>query len=620
MCDCNTRELIAIAAVFWSWFPLGLTGIRTLLLFICCLAVFILRVAQLHIGARTAPSEFDAFWQCAWSRNVAQTLFWYLSSAFLFCEVYIFSTAQGANLAWVDPGRSVYPKILWTPELTCERSYERPRLNERPVFLRSLYVCLAVAQTGAHLYGDYDRIKPHKTKLEPTPVTGSPQSALDKSYQPISQIRDALGGMVQRSLLLAILTALMGPFVYFVFMRQIAWSMAFAIGRTMFSLTKSARPSGLTDLSSLMARFVGSSFLLAFLWEVSNRAFSIFASAEPLKKGLPLTTDSKDPNGSLITGLKAKRNIPRSMAFWELATITARFEDRRKTLYQDFDRRGGSTWSQILTPCLVEIQGVSKRIQDFQNPSANAAPASQQPQQVQTLPKISQPLKQDNILNASPRPSSAFEAVSGGVGAVAKAYGQSAAVNPASTQAQKLLEYGTNRVLSKEQQQQLSSSGLTKRANGYALQVLRSPVGIIFRQSFRRRINTIVFGGPFSHAGTIEHAVQALCKLAVCSLREDSYGQVQKDIPTIIRVLVSTIQSAQFLLQTLPPHWTDVEFDQKRQVKEVDELLETMTSGLEQVLISFGEYADALGLSRAELRAAKEAVRKGPEMEARKKR
>ena len=37
-------------AVFWFWFPLGPAGIRTLLLFISALSIFVLRVAQLHIG------------------------------------------------------------------------------------------------------------------------------------------------------------------------------------------------------------------------------------------------------------------------------------------------------------------------------------------------------------------------------------------------------------------------------------------------------------------------------------------------------------------------------------------------------------------------------------------
>lgn len=37
-------------AVLWFWFPIGPAGIRTLLLFVSALSIFVLRVAQLHLG------------------------------------------------------------------------------------------------------------------------------------------------------------------------------------------------------------------------------------------------------------------------------------------------------------------------------------------------------------------------------------------------------------------------------------------------------------------------------------------------------------------------------------------------------------------------------------------
>lgn len=39
-----------IMTVFWFWFPIGPAGIRTLLIFISVLSLFVLRVAQLHLG------------------------------------------------------------------------------------------------------------------------------------------------------------------------------------------------------------------------------------------------------------------------------------------------------------------------------------------------------------------------------------------------------------------------------------------------------------------------------------------------------------------------------------------------------------------------------------------
>ncbi|KAI9829064.1 MAG: hypothetical protein M1832_000087 [Thelocarpon impressellum] len=70
-------------SVLWFWFPFGSTGIRTLLLFISALAVFILRVAQLHVG----------------------TVAWYFFSAWWFSEVYVWSSSKDAELAWISDAK-----------------------------------------------------------------------------------------------------------------------------------------------------------------------------------------------------------------------------------------------------------------------------------------------------------------------------------------------------------------------------------------------------------------------------------------------------------------------------------------------------------------------------------
>lgn len=98
---------LANFSLFWSWFPIGPAGFRTAFLFISSLSIFVLRVAQLHFGKRTTISTFESFWNYALSRNTIATCFWYLTSAIVFAELYIFSSAKSANLAWIDPGRCV---------------------------------------------------------------------------------------------------------------------------------------------------------------------------------------------------------------------------------------------------------------------------------------------------------------------------------------------------------------------------------------------------------------------------------------------------------------------------------------------------------------------------------
>lgn len=450
--------------------------------------------------------------------------------------------------------------------------------------------------------------------LTPNTTQTSPATKKASRYIPasLSELQKAAPILLQRSVSLVLLTAIVGPIIYFVFLRTLAWTMALKIGRSLFTLSKQVKPSGLTDITTLMFRFAWSALLLSLIWEISNQAFTIYTAQEPLKKGQPLTTDSLDPNGSLIAGLKAKKEIPKSVAFWELNIITARFPERRATLYADMGRRGGSTWSQISNICLAEIQSVSQRIQDRQRP-LDAASKQASPQKIQSLPKISQPLKNGDIFGASPPATTGLEIVQNSVGAMAKHYGSSPGQSPVGAKAQKMLEYGSSSLLGEEKR--LSRKNLSTQANGYVGQALRSPLGMAFRRTFRRQVNAVVFGVPYSNSSRIINAVQSICNLVVYSLKEDRLGLVQKDIATVVRTLVTTIKDVQKLLQTLPPHWTDIEFDNKRQSREVNELLVAMRTGLEQILLTFGEYADQLGLTRTEVRVAKQLAGSGPEME-----
>jgi nucleoporin NDC1 len=200
------------------------------------------------------------------------------------------------------------------------------------------------------------------------------------------------------------------------------------------------------------------------------------------------------------------------------------------------------------------------------------------------------------------------------VGNLARSVGQSPnAHNPLTPRAKRALEWGADRVLSKEQQAQLSKQALGKETNAYVLSFLKTPVGGPFRKTFARLANAVIFGIPRSNRVNIVHAIRSLTALVLASLKEDDYGQAAKDVPAIIRTYTATIGEIQKFLTVLEPSWTDVEFDarQSRQVQEILEVVQELRNGLEQMLLAFGEYANSLGLTRREVRDAKEAVGKG---------
>lgn len=101
-----------LVLVFWSWFPLGACGFRTILLFFSCLAIFILRVGQMRMGTRTTSSPFSSARQALFSLSTFQTFGWYLLSAWWFTEVSMWSSSESADLNWVKLGKSVNPVLL----------------------------------------------------------------------------------------------------------------------------------------------------------------------------------------------------------------------------------------------------------------------------------------------------------------------------------------------------------------------------------------------------------------------------------------------------------------------------------------------------------------------------
>ena len=99
--------LTSCAQVLWSWFPIGPAGLRAFLLFISGLVVFVLRVAQLHFGARTSDSSFQTFRHYLLRCEPLQTLGCYFFSAWLFSEIYVWSVPARADLSWVAEGKYV---------------------------------------------------------------------------------------------------------------------------------------------------------------------------------------------------------------------------------------------------------------------------------------------------------------------------------------------------------------------------------------------------------------------------------------------------------------------------------------------------------------------------------
>jgi nucleoporin NDC1 len=268
--------------------------------------------------------------------------------------------------------------------------------------------------------------------------------------------------------------------------------------------------------------------------------------------------------------------------------IGERFEGRRKAIFEDIDRKGGSTWSQILEASLEVITGVEKRIADYESPPTNINAAQIPKDNVPNLPRLTQPLKDGfqasgDLFGNPQKSSNKTQNVVDEVGKFAKSHGQSPRSSP---RARELLESAESAILTPQQKAAIESQGIVGLFKNTATKILQSSAGVPFRQEYRRKLAAIVLGSPFGDVGIIVDAVDALTRFSVSSLLEDKYGNVQRDVPLIIRTLTSVIMKLEKFKASLGFHWTDIE--KKRECPEVDKVLDALKAGLNELVNAFG--------------------------------
>ncbi|KAI9793494.1 MAG: hypothetical protein M1816_007926 [Peltula sp. TS41687] len=516
--------------------------------------------------------------------------------------------------------------------------YDRPQLNERPIYLRTNFYILAVIQTCWHLYYDYDRVVlPYRSSYS----SSNGESQIIPS--PEDQLKSKLPRRAERTFRRSLSMVVLGPLIYQLFLRRFAWRWTIFFAAKVWALPRSSSmpPKVLPYHISVILRTISSSYMLMMLWELANLSFEIYVAQEPLKKGKPLTDYARDPNGTLLTGLKSKREVSRAFAFWELSIICKRFPTRRKSFFEDIDRNGGPTWTQVLNVCLGTIQSMNSRVTESMKSSSSSSTAltttttttttttststpstPAQPSHqltIHRLPRISTPLKDDPIFRNPPSPSSRRGQAQERLGSLAK----SAGLSPPSTRKGwtpiDLLSYifqqASDRLLTPEQKRLLSSSHLSGLLNETTLSFLRTALGQPFRQPLQRRAICTLLGASPADIDVPVCAISALAQLATCSLTEDPFGKVAGDVPLLIRTFRDAVTVLEGFQAGFRPHWSDVqardEGVRSGDFESVDELLGVLRGALGDVLEGFGKYAGTLGLDGGEMRAARRAAGMG---------
>ncbi|KAJ1991282.1 Nuclear pore complex subunit [Coemansia spiralis] len=249
------------------------------------------------------------------------------------------------------------------------------------------------------------------------------------------------------------------------------------------------------------------STLIVLTWEFAHQLFEIVAT-EPTH----INELSLDRNLCLLNGLKCIDNkLIQHLAYQELYRISAFDSEQRKSLLTDIDRKAGTIWSQVSGEC-VSVVSMATECLKAQNPAkqtklAAAASSSSAVRPMSTTASTKTGgAPMSDILRQSRK-----GAVSGSA-AGDKAGNKTGATDLFGNEAQGLEKY----VLTKLRDMLLQSA-LGQR---------------ILSRSLRARSTSV-----FSNFQQQVWAIRSLMRLVECSINEDEYGIVQKDIAAVLDVL-----------------------------------------------------------------------------------
>lgn len=570
----------------WSWFPVGPTGIRFFFMFFVSIAVLLLRISQYHVGVRTSDSALQTFLQYALKFQTAETLFIYVGSSFIFSQIYMWSQSHNAGLEWVTYFLS-----------------DRARLNEKAIFFTTHFVLLGIYQALAHLYKDNDRLSIGVARVQDAkthPVATIKSQKEEGTVQWKRLVAD-IPRIIVAAINQSVVGIMLSMFIYPIFLRPLFWRVMLMFLRPIYNLPRTNMlPSSLPWSFGSLGRLFSVSFMIMLLWTLTNAAFSIFLVKEPLKNGKPLTSESKDPNGCLLNGLKNKRYPYQCFAMWELAFIARDYPERRKVIFEDIDRKDGLMWTQVYTICLDIIKTIETRIDWYGKPPPEVI--EQTTASIEEKKRTTAPPKETNIYTSTPPKKNFRVEVEKVVNQVTTSPGQGSQISPV---AKRVMATAKQQLL-KAQKEATGSDDPQSAFKELALRVLNSAVGWPFRQEYSRRLTKAALGSPHGEPSIYTNAINALSLLAIHSLNEDKYGNVQRDIANIIRTLTSVARKLETFGDKVGVHWTDVEA--KKECPEVEAVQTALKEALGQLITEFEQYARELRLSLADVRLAKEAA------------
>lgn len=516
--------------------------------------ILVLRIAQLHVNKRSNPSPFHTFKRSIGSFSTYTSVLTYIVSSVVFTALYLLSCRPSEQLGIVIEGKS----------------YERPRLNERFIYLLFFSGYIGVVQGIQHVASDRARL----VFPEDTVPT---KDAFLKQFPPA----------LWNSGVVVSISTVTAAFVY-LFFRPMLWANTLWIARQFYWLNRSTTLPPFPVGPGLFIRSGVIAFMTAWLAEISHLAFTVYFVENPFLDNKSITDKSPDPNGTLVSGLRMTRApLTQLIAFWELNHIASTRVDRRRMIFSD-TRSPVIVWEQILNECLRTLNDVEIKLAEINTPSSPepASSASASPNTPASPHTPSIPVSQNNVLVTTGKPSPGRELLQ---------KVQSPDGSSPSSSLRKHFAMLPSPPVNLDIAQTQASVG--SRIKDQLSPIVASKYGKPFRFRVEKTASAAV-----PNVQIQVDAVSALSRLVVASLEEDEFGKVQTHVVRILQSFIAMQETLEGFLKSPPLHWSDT--DASRSLKsggsvrleEPEVLVKALKEAVADITRAFSKYFETLKL------------------------
>lgn len=500
-----------------------------------------------------------------------------MSSAVWFSEIFTFTAPASWQLHWTING-----------------GYGAPdKLNERPIYLRTVFILLAIVHATIHNWNALSLLTLSKSKERDNAGNNSVTA----------RVMASLPAMGLRAGLSSVATSVLAPFLYHGLVRSAFWRLHIVWAKLFANIPKSESnpPSSIYLGSGIFWGFV-LSVALSLTWQLNIVLFQFFMLRKPVKNGMLLSALSKDPNGTLLNGLSAKMQLVKTLAFWELDIIARTSPERRMNIFGDFER---PMQEPVFTSIISAAQGVVRliqtRIHEAENPTSKIAPTktSTDPandSSIQHLPRLlPNSTSAKTLIYQDPNTGgNAFTRVSKEV----KLLGSSnQPLSPPRERLQRLADQVTPEAL--------------KYIEDIKLRTDQLPVTRFLGVSSTRVVKSTILGAPIANPDLISYAISSSTTLLVASLTEDAFGKAVKCVPSTIQCFASTV----FAIEAFVQKHTNGGFVAEKDATELRDIInihKELKAAIAELLDKFQLFLNDVGLSIRDLNETRKALKRDP--------